>query len=391
LSAAHPLGRAAAASLGSVAPASVRRIELGICRFVFADHGADDRTGASGNPFEAALEEIELADSVGIDVFGVGEHHAPEFLDSAPQLLLAAAAARTRNIRLTSAATILGVADPVRLFEEFATLDVLSNGRAEIIAGRGSAQEPFRLFGLELRDYDDLYSEKLRLLLALRANPVVRWTGRHRAPLLDQGVYPRPVQRELPIWVGVGGSPSSASRAGALGLPMALGVLGGEYGNFRPFVDLYREAGARAGHPPDRLRVCLNAIGYVGKDQRAASEEFFPPYQAIFGEIARKANWPAVTRERFERLASPKGALVVGGPHEVAEKIAYADRVLGGIARFNLQMSVGPVDYAKRLRSIELLGGQVRRRLAERPSPQPRAPYGPPAETADEPGAATSA
>lgn len=251
-----------------------RRIELGICRFVFTDHGADDASGNIRNPFESVLEEIVLADAAGIDVFGIGEHHASEFLDSAPLVLLGAAAARTKRIRLTTAATVLSVADPVRVFEEFASLDLLSNGRAEIIAGRGSAPEPFRLFGLDLRDYDDLYAEKLDLLLALRAGRAVHWRGRHRAPLDGQCVYPRPVQRELPIWVGVGGSPSSAVRAGTLGLPMALSVIGGDYPSFRSYVDLYREAGRWAGHPPERLKVCINAIGYVGEDQDSALDEF---------------------------------------------------------------------------------------------------------------------
>lgn len=340
-----------------------RRIELGICRFVFADHGADDALGNNRNPFDSVLEEIVLADEVGIGVFGIGEHHAREFLDSAPLVLLGAAAARTKRIRLTTAATILSVADPVRVFEEFASLDVLSNGRAEIIAGRGSAPEPFRLFGIDLRDYDDLYAEKLDLLLALRAGGAVHWRGRHRAPLDGQWAYPRPVQQELPIWVGVGGSPSSAVRAGTLGLPMALGVIGGDYPSFRSYVDLYREAGRRAGHPPERLKVCINAIGYVGEDLDTALDEFFPPYRTIFGEIAKKAGWPAVTRARFEQLASATGALVVGGPREVAEKIAYVDHLLGGVTRFNLQMSVGPVPYVKRMRTIELLGKEVSRLL----------------------------
>lgn len=356
---------ASAARNGSVgSPSSVGRIELGICRFVFADHGGDDAAGDVRDPFESVLEEIELADRVGIDVFGVGEHHSAEFLDSAPLVLLGAAAARTRRIRLTTAATILSVADPVRLFQEFATLDRLSNGRAEIIAGRGSAPEPFALFGLDLRNYDSLYEEKLGLLVELRARAEIHWTGRHRAPLAGEAVYPRPAQRELPIWVGVGGSLASAVRAGIHGLPMALGVIGGDYPSFRRYVDLYREAGRRAGHAPERLKVCVNAIGYVGEDRGAAFEEFFPPYQAIFGEIAKKAGWPPVTRARFEQLASPTGALVVGGPREVAEKIAYVDRVLGGIARFNLQMSVGPVPHHKRMHTIELLGREVSALLA---------------------------
>lgn len=341
-----------------------QRMELGLCRFIFADHAADAADGLQRHPFAAVLEEIELADRVGLDAFGVGEHHSREFLDQAPVVVLGAAAARTRRIRLTTAATILSVADPVRVFQEFATLDGLSDGRAEIVVGRGSSIEPFALFGVNLRDYETIYEDKLELLLALRAGPRVHWSGRSRPPLASVDVFPRPIQRELPIWVGVGGSISSAARAGAFGLPMALGVIGGDYADFRGYADCYRAAAHAAGHPPHCLKISINAIGFVGDDRQSAMDVFFEPYRTIFGEIAKRAGWPPVTRASYERLASRTGALFVGGPQEVAEKIAYCDRVLGGVSRFNLQMSVGPLPYRHRMRAIELFGREVATRLA---------------------------
>ena len=335
-------------------------MEIGISRFVFADHDAGaPATGRARNPVTNLLAEMELADQVGIDIFGIGEHHTREFLDAAPPLLLAAGAARTQRLRLTSAITILSVADPVRVFQEFATLDLISQGRAEMIVGRGAYAEAFALFGLSVGDYDALFEEKLGLLLALRARADTHWRGRYRPPLTGQGVYPRPVQAELPIWLGVGGTPASAVRAGTLGLPLALGVLGGEYAAYRPLLDLYREAGHRAGHPPERLRVNINALGYVADTAAQAQAEFFPPYAAIFGELGRKAGWPPITPAHFAELTGPTAALVVGGPAEVARKIQYIDKVLGGIARISLQMSVGPVPHAQRLRSVELLGTAV--------------------------------
>src|SRR5467141_1939523 len=261
-----------------------QKLQVGIDSFAshFVDHNAGDEASAS-NGIRHLVERIELADQVNLDVFGVGEHHRKEFLDSAPTLILAAAAARTQRIRLTSAVTVLSAADPVRVFEEFATLDLLSQGRAEMVVGRGSFIEAFPLFGLKLKDYDSLFAEKLDLLLRLRENEFVHWSGKHRAPLTGQGVYPRPLQNPLPIWLGVGGTPESFARAGALGLPLMVAIIGGETRRFRPLIDLYREAGERAGHPPDRLTVGVHSLGYVAATTQMAADEFFPGYARAVG------------------------------------------------------------------------------------------------------------
>src|SRR6202021_2061971 len=260
------------------------------------------------------LEEIELADKVGLDHFGLGEHHRAEYLDSAPTVILAAAAARTKTIRLTSAVTVLSAADPVRVFQNFATLDLISNGRAEIVAGRGSFIESFPLFGLKLEDYDDLFAEKLDLLLALRENTNVHWSGKHRAPLTGQGVYPRPIQNPLPVWLGVGGTPESFARAGMLGLPLMVAIIGGEPHRCRPLIDLYREAGIRAGHAPEILKVGIHALGYVADTDQQASDDFFPGYAESFTRIGEERGWPPVTRNQFEALRRPTRALMVSDP-----------------------------------------------------------------------------
>lgn len=306
------------------------------------------------------LDRIVLADAVGLDVFGLGEHHRREFLDSAPAVVLGAAAARTTQIRLTSAVTVLSAADPVRVFQQFATLDLLSGGRAEIVAGRGSFTEAFPLFGLNLRDYDALFEEKLGLLLRLRDEEHVFWQGKHRPALTGQGVYPRPVQARLPIWRGVGGSPESFVRAGTLGLPLMVAVIGGETHRFRPLVDLYREAGRRAGFAPEQLPVGLHALGYVAETTEQAVEEFYPGYAQTFTAIGRERGWPPVTRAHFDALAGPRGALLVGGPEEVAEKINRHSEALGGLARVTFQMDNANLPQAKLLRAIELLGSRVR-------------------------------
>ena len=305
------------------------------------------------------LEEIELADQVGLDHFGLGEHHRSEYLDSAPAVILAAAAARTTTIRLTSAVTVLSAADPVRVFQEFATLDLLSNGRAEIIAGRGSFIEAFPLFGLKLEDYDDLFSEKLDLLLALREGTNVHWSGKHRASLSGQGVYPRPLQNPLPIWLGVGGTPQSFIRAGVLGLPLMVAIIGGEPHRFRPLIDLYREAGKRAGHTPEQLKVGVHALGYVADTDKQAADDFFPGYADAFTKIGRERGWPPVTRNQFEALRRPTGALMVSDPETVAAKLLHMNEALGGISRISFQMSVAALSHDKLTHAIELLGTRV--------------------------------
>src|SRR5271155_1546384 len=277
------------------------------------------------------VEEIERADQVGLDSFGVGEHHRREFLDSAQTVILGAAAMRTKKIRLTSAVTVLGSSDPVRVFESFATVDLLSQGRAEMVVGRGSSIESFPLFGYSLDDYDKLFAEKLELLLEIRKNENVYWTGKFRPPLDGEGIYPRPVQNPLPIWLGVGGTPQSFVRAGVLGLPLMVAIIGGEPRRFRPLVDLYREAGRRAGHPLDRLKVGIHALGYVADTDRQAADEFFPGYARSFTEIGKERGWPPITRRQFEALLEPEGALLVGDPRTVAGKILSVSEALGGI------------------------------------------------------------
>ena len=305
------------------------------------------------------IEEIVLADEVGLDQFGLGEHHREEYLDSAPVVILGAAAARTRNIVLTSAVTVLSAADPVRVFQQFATLDLLSNGRAEMVVGRGSFIESFPLFGLKLEDYDSLFAEKLDLLLALRESTQVHWSGKHRAPLTGQGVYPRPLQKQIPIWLGVGGTPQSFARAGTLGLPLMVAIIGGEPHRFRPLIDLYREAGRRAGHAAEKLQVGIHALGYVADTAEQAADDFFPGYAAAFTKIGRERGWPPVTRGQFEALLGPTGALMVGDAKTVAEKVLRMSEALGGIDRIGFQMSVAALPHAKLLRATELIGADV--------------------------------
>ena len=308
---------------------------------------------------DSLLDEIVLADEVGLDVFGIGEHHRSEFVDSAPPVILGAAAARTKNIRLTSAVTVLSAADPVRVFQEFATLDLISHGRTEIVAGRGSSIEAFPLFGFDLEDYDSLFSEKLNLLLKIRENTHVRWTGKHRAPLTGQAVYPRPLQNSLPIWVGVGGTPESFVRAGTLGLPLMVAIIGGEPKRFRPLIDLYREAGRRAGHSAEKLIVGLHAIGFLGDTTQRAADDFYPGYAHTFTEIGKERGWPPATRAQFDALRGHTGALLIGDAEAVARKILYVNEVLGGLSRITFQMGVSALPHEKMLRSIELLGTGV--------------------------------
>ncbi len=304
------------------------------------------------------MEEVRLADEVGLDVFGIGEHHRPDFAVSSPAVALAAAAVLTKRIRLTSAVTVLSSADPVRVFQDFATVDLLSGGRAEIMAGRGSFIESFPLFGYDLDDYDELYAEHLDLLLALRADTHVTWSGRHRPALENVGVWPRPVQDPLPVWVAVGGSPQSVVRAGMLGLPLTLAIIGGQPERFAPLVDLYRDAAARGGHDPATLPVCINTHAFVGADTSAANAAFARPYMSMMSRIGRERGWPPMTPAQYDALREPRGAIAVGSPQEVAEKILF-EHGLFSHQRYLGQMSVGPIAHRDVMRSIELFGTEV--------------------------------
>jgi len=304
------------------------------------------------------LERIQLADEVGLDVFGIGEHHRKEFLDSAPAMILAAAASRTSRIILASAVTVLSAADPVRVFQNFATLDLISKGRAEMVAGRGSFTESFPLFGFRLEDYDALFSEKLELLLKIREREMISWSGRFRPALTNQAIYPRPMQSKLPIWVGVGGTPSSFLRAGNLGLPLMVAVIGGETHRFRPLIDMYKEAGIKSGFGPEQLKVGLHSLGYVANTKEEAIADYYPGYAKMFTKIGKERGFPPVSRSRFDAQNGPTGALLVGGPEEVAEKILRHSDSLGGIARFTFQMDAG-ITHAKLMKAIEVIGGMV--------------------------------
>jgi probable LLM family oxidoreductase len=339
---------------------SSQKMQVGIDSFAtaFTNVAAD----LEGNPSDALrhlVDRIYHAEQVGLDVFGIGEHHRREFLDSAPPVILAAAAARTNRIRLTSAVTVLSAADPVRVFQQFATLDLLSQGRAEMVVGRGSFIESFPLFGLKLEDYDSLFAEKLDLLLNIRENELVHWSGKHRAPLTGQGVYPRPFQNPFPIWLGVGGKLESFVRAGMLGLPLMVAIIGGETRRFRPLVDLYREAGRRAGFVPEQLKVGVHALGYVADTTQKAVDDFFPGYAKAFTEVGKERGWPPVTRAHFNVLLGPHGALMVGNPEEVAEKILEHSEALGGIHRISFQMDAASLPHAKLMQAIELIGTRV--------------------------------
>ena len=347
-----------------------RPFELGV--FTFGDHGPDPRTGATIAPAERMrqiVEEAVLAEQVGLDVFGVGEHHRADFLVSAPEVVLAAVAERTERIRLTSAVTVLSSDDPVRVFQRFATLDLLSNGRAEVLAGRGSFTESFPLFGYALEDYDRLFGEKLELLLALRERTRITWRGTTRAPLDAVEVHPRPLQDPLPVWVGVGGTPQSALRAGALGLPMALAIIGGLPERFVPFADLHREGLRRGGFDPAQVPMSVNGHAFVATTSQAAADVAYPPYAAVMTRIGRERGWPPMTREQFEAMRAPRGSLAVGDPMQVAEKV-LAQHVLFGHRRALFQMGLGTLPHAEVLRAIELLGTEVaplvRREVAAR-------------------------
>jgi len=333
-------------------------MQIGIDSFAAAHDESSLAVNASDR-LRNLVEQIEHADQVGLDAFGIGEHHRKEFLDSAPAVILGAAAARTQRIRLTSAVTVLSAADPVRVFQNFATLDLLSQGRAEMVVGRGSFIEAFPLFGLRLEDYDSLFAEKLDLLLEIREHEHVHWSGKHRATLTGQGVYPRPVQNPLPIWLGVGGTPQSFVRAGTLGLPLMVAIIGGETRRFRPLIDLYREAGRKAGHPPERLKVGVHSLGYVAATTQQAADDFFPGYARAFTDIGKERGWPPATRAGFDAQRGPQGALLIGNPDEVVEKIIRHSEALGGISRITFQMNASSLPHAKLMRAIEALGTRV--------------------------------
>jgi len=334
-------------------------MEIGIDSFAAFGNGSSGNALDSSKALAELLERIEHADKVGLDVFGIGEHYRKEFLDSAPAVILAAAAARTKNIRLTSAVTVLSAADPVRAFQSFSTIDLISEGRTEMVVGRGSFTESFPLFGLNLQDYDELFAEKLDLLLQIRDNEVVNWSGKFRASLRNQAIYPRPLQDPLPVWIGVGGTPASFVRAGKLGLPLMVAVIGGETGRFRRLVDLYRQAGEEAGFLPEKLKVGLHSLGYVANHKEEAIEDYYPGYAETFTRIGRERGWPPVSRDHFNAQTGPTGALVIGSPEEVAEKILRHSESLGGISRFTFQMDNAGLTHHQLMQSIELIGRQV--------------------------------
>ena len=335
-------------------------MEIGVDSFAAMFSGDSSTSIKDADALAQLLERIEHADRSGLDVFGIGEHHRKGFLDSAPALILAAAAARTKRIRLTSAVTVLSAADPVRVFQNFATLDLISGGRAELVAGRGSFIEAFPLFGLNLDDYDELFTEKLDLLLRIRKNEFVTWSGKFRPPLKNQPVYPRPKQDLLPVWVGVGGTPESFVRAGTLGLPLMVAVIGGETHRFRPLVDLYREAGKSAGYLPEQLKVGMHSLGYVANTTKEALDDFYPGYAGAMTRVGKERGWPPMTRGRFEAQIGPKGALLVGSAEEVAEKILRHSKALGGIVRLTFQMDTAELPHDRLMASIGLIGTRVK-------------------------------
>ena len=325
-------------------------------------------TGLSISPSERLrklVEQIEYADKIGLDLFGIGEHHRKEFLDSAPTVILGAAAARTERIRLTSAVTVLSASDPVRLFQEFATLDLLSQGRAEMVVGRGSFVEAFPLFGLRLEDYDSLFAEKLDLLLKIRDNEHVQWSGEHRPALSGQGIYPRPLQDKLPIWIGVGGTPESFVRAGQLGLPLMVAIIGGETRSFKPLIDLYRESGRQAGYSANQLKVGIHSLGYVAESTRQAANDFYPGYARTMTEIGKERGWPKMTRGHFDAQLGAQGALIIGDPDEVTQKIIRHSKSLGGISRITFMMNPASLPHEKLMRATELIGTHVAPALRE--------------------------
>jgi probable LLM family oxidoreductase len=334
-------------------------MEIGI--YTFADVGVHPVTKQIITPQQRIrnlVEEMELADQVGLDVFAVGEHHRPDYAVSAPAVVLGAAAVRTKHIKLSSAVTVLSSDDPVRVFQQFATVDLLSGGRAEIMAGRGSFIESFPLFGYDLKDYDELFSEKLEMLLRLNENEYISWKGKHTQNINNRGVYPRPYQKKLPVWIAVGGTPESIVRAAEYGLPMALAIIGGLPSGFVPHVQLYRDVYKKTGHDINQLQLSINSHTYIADDSQQAADEFYPPYADVMTRIGKERGWPPVNRQQFNASISPKGALLVGSPQQVIDKILY-EYELFGHTRFLAQMSLGAMPHDKILHAIELLGTKV--------------------------------
>jgi probable LLM family oxidoreductase len=337
-------------------------LQVGIDSFAATFNGDSSISNESSEHLQNLIEEIELADKFGLDIFGIGEHHRREFLDSAPAIILAAAAVRTKKIRLTSAVTVLSAADPVRIFQEFATIDLLSQGRTEMIVGRGSFIEAFPLFGLRLEDYDSLFAEKLDLLLKIRDNEHVYWSGQFRPSLNGQGVYPRPLQNPLPIWLGVGGTLQSFVRAGMFGLPLMVAIIGGQTRSFRPLIDLYREAWKQAGHSPHnhhQLKVGIHSLGYVAESTQEAIDDFFPGYAYTMTKLGKKRGWHKVTLTGFDAKRGPEGALLVGDPEEIVEKIIRQSKSLGGISRITFMMNPASLPHEKIMQSIKIIGTRV--------------------------------
>lgn len=334
-------------------------MEIGITTFV--ENTPDTVTGKLLSPHERMMnlmEEIVLSDQLGLDVFSIGEHHRPDFIVSSPAVVLAAAAVKTKNIRLSSAVTVLSSDDPVRVFQDFAHVDMLSKGRAEIMAGRGSFIESFPLFGQDLKDYDSLFAEKLDLLIQLNKSEKITWKGKHRPPIDNRGVYPRPYQEQLPIWIAIGGTPESVVRAASKGLPMALAIIGGTPARFVPFTNLYRKTWKEAGHDPAKLQLAINSHGYIADDSQKAADEFYGPYSYVMSKIGRERGWPAMDREHYEMMREPDGSLLVGSPQQVIDKILYEYELFGN-TRFLFHISVGTLPHAKVMRAIELLGTVV--------------------------------
>jgi probable LLM family oxidoreductase len=355
-------------------------MEVGIDSFA----AAFDENSRSVNPAERLrqlIEQIEHADEMGLDSFGIGEHHRREFLDSAPAVILGAAGVRTQRIRLTSAVTVLSAEDPVRAFQNFATIDLLSRGRAEMIVGRGSSIEAFPLFGYRLEDYDALFEEKLELLLKVRVDEHVHWSGKFRPTLTGQGVYPRPMQSPLPIWLGVGGTPQSFERAGALGLPLMVAIIGGEPRRFRPLIDLYRSTGTQHGYGRDQLKVGVHMLGYVGESTQEAADTFYPGYAKAMTDIGKERGWPPMTRSSFDAQRGPTGALLVGSADEVVDKILRHRDALGGISRLTFQMNAASLPQIKMMRGIDAIATRVAPALHQEDIDQPQGTRSGPADS----------